>query len=155
MKIFLKKFTYIFTLLINVNFFLVNSDINRVFAESLRNEYNASQKRSLNNAQFKGIGELSGFYLYIDDNGWIHGTDYGKEWKKINLFRYGYRLTTYVKSDQCKQMEALTLLSGNLVEHCIADVPIQSEVVIEGNDLVLYEKKGEGVPKRTVFGVRR
>ena len=155
MNSYLKKLIFIFTFLINVNLFGVNYDFNKVFAESLRNEYNASQKRSLNNAQFKGTGEMLGTYLYVDDNGWIHATENGNKWIKIDQFRYGYRLTTYDKNDQCKQLEALTLLSGNIVDHCIADVPIHYEAVIEGNYLVLYEKRGETVPKRYVFGVRR
>lgn len=151
----LKKLIFIFTFLINLNLFGVNYDFNRVFAESLRNEYNASQKRSLNNSQFKGIHEMIGTYIYVDDNGWIHVTEKGNKWMKIDKFRYGYRLTEYDKNDQCKQLEALTLLSGNIVDHCIADVPIHREAVIEGNYLVVYEKRGEGVPKRYPMGVRR
>ena len=128
---------------------------NKVFAESIRDQYNSYQKRSINNAQFYGTGEAQGYYIYIDDGGRVYGTKSGNDWEKYEKIRYGYITTYYEKSDDCQAMEALTLLSGNWVDHCAPDVPVKRETVVENDELVIYMQKGQGSPIRLVVGRRR
>ena len=128
---------------------------NKVFAESIRDQYNSYQKRSINNAQFYGTGDAEGYYIYIDDGGRVYGTKSGNDWEKIEKIRYGYITTYYEKSDDCQALEALTLLSGNWVNHCAPDMPVKRETVIENDELVIYIQEGQGSPIRAVLGRRR
>ena len=73
----------------------------------------------------------------------------------MEKIRYGYITTYYEKSDDCQAMEALTLLSGNWVDHCAPDVPVKRETVVENDELVIYMQKGQGSPIRLVVGRRR
>ena len=150
-----KSYLLSFATLLSINAFQI-SPFNKVLSEeSIRDQYNSYQKRSINNAQFIGTGDYQGYYIFVDDGGRIYKTKSGNNWEKFERIRYGYITTYYEKSDDCQAMDALALLGGSMGSLCYETNEVKRETVFEDNNLVIYVKKGEGSPERFVLGIWR
>ena len=152
-----KSYLFSFITLLSFNSFGVNPlNFNKVLAEeSIRDQYNSYEKRSINNAQFSGVGDYKGHYIFVDDGGRIYSTKYGNNWDKFEKIRYGYITTYYEKTDECQTLDALALFGGNLGSACFETHEVKRETVFEDNKLVIYVKKGERSPERFVLGIWR
>ena len=73
MNRFHKSYLLSFMTLLSFNLFDISPlNFNKVFAEeSIRDEYNSYEKRSINNPQFSGVGDYKGHYIFVDDGGRI------------------------------------------------------------------------------------
>ena len=149
-----KRYLLSFITLLSFNSFDISPlNLNKVFAEeSIRDQYNSYEKRSINNAQFIGVGYYEGQYIFVDDSGRIYNTKSGDNWEKFEKIRYGYITTYYEKTDECQSMDALAILGGNFGSLCYDSYEVKRETVFEDNKLVIYVKKGERSPKRIVLG---
>ena len=157
MNRFHKSYLLSFMTLLSFNLFDISPlNFNKVFAEeSIRDQYNSYEKRSINNAQFIGVDDYAGHYIFVDDSGRIYMTESGNSWEKFEKIRYGYITTYYEKLDECQALNALALFGGNLAGVCFETHEVKRETVFEDNKLVIYVKKGERSPERFVLGIWR
>ena len=157
MNRFHKSYLLSFMTLLSFNLFDISPlNFNKVFSEeSIRDQYNSYEKRSINNAQFIGVDDCAGHYIFVDDGGRIYKTESGNSWEKFEKIRFGYITTYYEKLDECQALNALALFGGNLAGVCFETHEVKRETVFEDNKLVIYVKKGERSPERFVLGIWR